>query len=164
MKYVMYPHGGSGNHGCEAIVRSSVKLIGKGITLFSNNVNEDDKAGLCNVCAIDVAEKPITQRNYSYFKALFKSRVWGNQKAFDELVFQHIIDKAKDSDYFLSIGGDNYCYDTPEFIYFVNKMIDKAGVKRILWGASVEPEFIDELTRVYNITDEIIKHIIVKKN
>lgn len=143
MKYVMYPHGGSGNHGCEAIVRSSVKLIGKDVTLFSNNVNEDVKAGLNNVCAIDVAEKPIVQRSLSYLKALFKSRVLGDQKAFDELVFQHIIDKAKESDYFLSIGGDNYCYETPEFIYWVNKMIDKAGVKRILWGASVEPESID---------------------
>ena len=28
---------------------------------------------------------------------------------------------------------------------------------------SSNPEFIDELNRTYNITDEIIKHIIVKK-
>ncbi len=27
-----------------------------------------------------------------------------------------------------------------------------------------KPEFIDELTRVYNITDEIIKFIVVKKD
>ena len=26
------------------------------------------------------------------------------------------------------------------------------------------PEFIDELERVYNITDEVIKHIVVKKD
>ena len=144
MKYVMYPHGGSGNHGCEAIVRSSVKLIGKDVTLFSNNVDEDIKAGLNDSCAIDVAEKPIVQCSFSYLKALFKSRVLGEQKAFDELVFQHIIDKAKKFDYFLSIGGDNYCYDTPEYIYLVNRMIDEAGVKRVLWGASVEPDNIDE--------------------
>jgi small subunit ribosomal protein S6 len=25
-----------------------------------------------------------------------------------------------------------------------------------------EPEFVEELTRVYNITDEVIKHIVVK--
>ena len=25
------------------------------------------------------------------------------------------------------------------------------------------PEFIDELERVYNISDEVIKHIVVKK-
>ena len=144
MKYVMYPHGGSGNHGCEAIVRSTVKLIGNDATLFSNHVGEDEKVELCNVCAIDVAEKLIVPRSFSYFRALFKSRILGNKKAFDELVFQHIIDKAKYSDYFLSIGGDNYCYDTPAFIYLVNGMMDKARVKRILWGASVEPDFIDE--------------------
>ena len=144
MKYVMYPHGGSGNHGCEAIVRSSVKLIGGDVTLFSNKVEEDEKARLNSVCAMDVTEKPIVRRSFSYLKAFFKSRVLGNQKAFDELVFHHIIDKAKSSDYFLSIGGDNYCYDTPEFIYLVNRMVDEAKVKRILWGASVEPEAIDE--------------------
>ena len=29
---------------------------------------------------------------------------------------------------------------------------------------SSDPSFIDELERVYNITDEIIKHIVVKKD
>ena len=27
MKLLLYPHGGSGNHGCEAIVRSTLKMI-----------------------------------------------------------------------------------------------------------------------------------------
>ena len=34
----------------------------------------------------------------------------------------------------------------------------------VLVNFSSNPEFIDELNRVYNITDEIIKHIIVKKD
>ena len=34
----------------------------------------------------------------------------------------------------------------------------------VLFNFSSNPEFIDELNRVYNITDEIIKHIIVKKD
>lgn len=29
---------------------------------------------------------------------------------------------------------------------------------------SSDPSFIDELERIYNITDEIIKHIVVKKD
>ncbi|MBR6252921.1 MAG: 30S ribosomal protein S6 [Clostridia bacterium] len=33
----------------------------------------------------------------------------------------------------------------------------------VLINFSSNPEFIDELNRIYNITDEIIKHIIVKK-
>ena len=34
----------------------------------------------------------------------------------------------------------------------------------VLINFSSNPDFIDELERVYNITDEIIKHIIVKKD
>ncbi len=33
----------------------------------------------------------------------------------------------------------------------------------VLINFSSNPEFIEELERVYNITDEVIKHIIVKK-
>mgnify|MGYP002862728764 CR=1 FL=1 len=34
----------------------------------------------------------------------------------------------------------------------------------VLVNFSSNPEFIDELDRVYNITDEVIKHIVVKKD
>jgi len=33
----------------------------------------------------------------------------------------------------------------------------------VLINFSSNPEFIEELERVYNITDEVIKHIVVKK-
>lgn len=33
----------------------------------------------------------------------------------------------------------------------------------VLINFASEPEFINELDRIYNITDEVIKHIIVKK-
>ncbi len=33
----------------------------------------------------------------------------------------------------------------------------------VLVNFSSNPEFIDELDRVYNITDEVIKHIVIKK-
>lgn len=144
MKYVMYPHGGSGNHGCEAIVRSTVKLIGNDTTLFTNKMKEDCKVGLQDLCKLDVAEKPIRSGSLSHFLAVFRSKVWGQIDAFDRLVFQHIVESAKDADYVLGIGGDNYCYGTPKFIYLVNRMADEAKVKRILWGASVEPDAIDE--------------------
>ena len=34
----------------------------------------------------------------------------------------------------------------------------------VLVNFASNPEFIDELERVYNITDEVIKHIVVKKD
>lgn len=144
MKYVMYPHGGSGNHGCEAIVRSTVKLIGNDTTLFTNKMEEDYKAGLQDLCELDVAEKLIKSGSLSHLFAIFRNKVLGRADAFDRIVFQHIVETTKNVDYMLGIGGDNYCYDTPEFIYLVNRMVDEEGVKRILWGASVEPDAIDE--------------------
>lgn len=144
MKYVMYPHGGSGNHGCEAIVRSTVKLVGNETTLFTNKMEEDYKAGLQDLCKLDVAEKPIKSGSLSHLFAIFRNKVLGRADAFDRIVFQHIVETAKYVDYVLGIGGDNYCYDTPEFIYLVNRMVDEVGVKRVLWGASVEPDNIDE--------------------
>ena len=140
----MYPHGGSGNHGCEAIVRSTVKLVGNETTLFTNKMEEDYKAGLQDLCELDVAEKPIKSGSLSHLFAIFRNKVLGQADAFDRLVFQHIVETAKKTDCVLGIGGDNYCYDTPEFIYLVNRMVDEAKVKRILWGASVDPEAIDE--------------------
>lgn len=144
MNYVMYPHGGSGNHGCEAIVRSTAKLLGNDLTLFTNNVEEDRKAGLGNVCILDDAEKPIKSGSLEHLSAIVQNRILGRKDAFDRLVFQHIVKAAKKAGCVLGIGGDNYCYDTPEFIYLVNRMVDEAGVRRVLWGASVEPEAIDE--------------------
>lgn len=144
MRCVMYPHGGSGNHGCEAIVRSTAKLLGNNLMLFSNHVEEDRKVGLQDLCKLDVAEKPIRSGSLSHLFAVFRSKVLRQTDAFDRLVFQHIIESAKNAYYVLGIGGDNYCYDTPEFIYLVNRMMDEAKKKRILWGASVEPDAIDE--------------------
>ena len=43
MKLVLYPHGGSGNHGCEAIVRSTYKITQADVTLFSASPEEDKK-------------------------------------------------------------------------------------------------------------------------
>lgn len=144
MKYVMYPHGGSGNHGCEAIVRSTVKLIGGQSILFTNKIVEDQEVGLQDLCKLDVAEKPISSGSVPHLLAIFRNRVLRHADAFDRLIFQHIVEYAKDVDFVLGIGGDNYCYDTPEFIYLVNRMVDEAKIKRILWGASVEPGAIDD--------------------
>lgn len=156
MKLVLYPHGGSGNHGCEAIIRSSKRLVDAELSLYSNDVNQDKSCGLDGLCSLYESEQLISHGSLKYWKAALLHRVFCRPDAFDQLVFQHIVDDAKRSDYFLSIGGDNYCYGANKFIYLVNRMIDKAGVKRILWGASVEPDslcgqLLDDIKGFYKI-------------
>lgn len=143
MKLTLYPHGGSGNHGCEAIVRSTAKLTNACLSLYSNVCEEDKRYGLDAVCNMTGAERPISRKAMSYWLALLKNGLSRDSQAFDELVFKHIVADSRTSEAFLSIGGDNYCYGANDFIYLVNRMIDRAGVRRILWGASVEPSTME---------------------
>lgn len=142
MKLVLYPHGGSGNHGCEAIVRSTRKLTGANLSLFSNAIEEDQRYGLDKLCTLCASERPISRLSVDFIRAKLRYLVNREAGVFDELVFKSIVDEAVKSDAFLSIGGDNYCYAMPEYILLVNRMLDRRNVKRILWGASVEPNSI----------------------
>lgn len=142
MKLILYPHGGSGNHGCEAIVRSTCKITQADVTLFSASPEEDKKVGLDAICNVQSDHCPISRFSLQYLKAVFQAKVYGAQTAYDRIHFSPILKAAKTADYILSIGGDNYCYGVPKFIYLVNKEIRKKGGKTILWGCSIEPNSI----------------------
>lgn len=142
MKLVLYPHGGSGNHGCEAIVRSTCKITQADITLFSVSPEEDKKVGLDAICNVQSDHCTISRFSPQYMKALLQTKIYGDKTAYDRIHFSPILKAAKTADYILSIGGDNYCYGVPAFIYLVNKEIRKKGGKTILWGCSVEPDSI----------------------
>ena len=143
MKYILYPHGGSNNHGCEAIVRCTKALINGEIILFSDNPYEDISVGLNKLCIIKKSKKKITTGSLSHIVANIKYRILKKQDVYDKLVFSPIVEESY-AKFFLSIGGDNYCYGHNTFLYLINRMIDEEGVKRILWGASVEPQSVDE--------------------
>lgn len=141
MKLLLYPHGGSGNHGCEAIVRSTLEIMPADATLFSDNPDEDRRYGLEAICTLRAAQAPLSRFSIEYWKAFIHNR-FGDKEAFDRASFRPIFQEATPSHYALSIGGDNYCYGVPAFIYLVNKHLRKQGIKNILWGCSVEPEAI----------------------
>lgn len=143
MKLILNPHGGSGNHGCEAIVRSTSKIfINHHLTLFSSRKEEDKKYGLDKICRIEPEQSPLSRFSYRYWKAFFQTKFQKDVDAYDKAIFYPIIQGAKDCDYALSIGGDNYCYGVPRFIYLINQQLRKKGIKTVLWGSSVEPEAI----------------------
>jgi polysaccharide pyruvyl transferase WcaK-like protein len=43
----------------------------------------------------------------------------------------------------LSIGGDNYCYGIPRWIYYTNRKAIEKGSKTVFWGCSVDPDRIN---------------------
>lgn len=141
MNVVLYPHGGSGNHGCEAIVRTTCQITGiKDVTLFSASPQEDEKVGLHHICRVQSDHQSISRYNWNYLKAWYQLKIQKDVSAFDRLYFSPIIKAALSSDYLLSIGGDNYCYGAPAYIYLINRIVRKQHIRTILWGCSIEPD------------------------
>lgn len=145
MKVLMYPHGGAGNRGCEAIVRSTNKILGENeYILFSTACDQDQEVGLGNICSIKSQMQKIKRVSLGYLQALIQNRILHNEEAFDYLVHKGIFDECGKKTIALSIGGDNYCYGEATHIYLMNKYIRKKGVPNVLWGCSVEEKDITE--------------------
>lgn len=138
-KILLYPHGGSGNHGCEAIVRSTMRLLRpeEGI-LFSSACDEDSRYGLDRVVRVLPEQRPIRRCSAGYAAAWVKRHLLGVQDAFDRLAFGGIVKEG--ADLALCSGGDNYCYGEPVHIYLQNDLLRRAGVPTVLWGCSLEKE------------------------
>lgn len=147
-KYILFPHGGSGNHGCEAIVRTLVAMFGnQNIKLFSDNVNEDKLYLSGETLKIDSPKRYVKKGTMPYFYGIITKYFLGHKDIFDALTFRNVIRECDRSSILLSIGGDNYCYGENEYIYLVNRYAQKRQCKTVLYGCSVEPEAISEKMR-----------------
>lgn len=147
-KYVLFGHGGSGNHGCEAIVRSTYKIFNdkeSKFYLYSKNPQEDKKFGLDTLAQIidDKEYKQIAQSSVKglYFRFLSKL----NKKlTFDEYeILYNNKGLVKKSSVAISIGGDNYCYGG--MIHVLRPTLFTLRYNKIptvLWGCSIGKEFL----------------------
>lgn len=141
-KITLYPHGGSGNRGCEAIVRGTKKILDNyGLELFSSETQQDLDVHLNEVCEVRKERKEINRLSLNYLKAFISFNLLNDKAAFDKITFSRVIQASKNS-ISLSIGGDNYCYGDPQYIYLVNREMKKNGTKTVLWGCSVEEQNI----------------------
>ena len=140
----LYAHGGSGNHGCEAIVRSTINLLGQeGVTLISSRPEEDTYYGIDKVCNIikDRSSK-LNKKSLAFIKAYVSLKLKGDYIPMDKLWYAESFSNIKKGDIALSIGGDNYCYADVKKYVMLHDMLKDRGAKTVLWGCSVEPDVI----------------------
>lgn len=143
---ILYGHGGSGNHGCEAIVRSLHKILSKNKStrteLMSLKHNEDKLYKLDKFISIkDVFTKP-TARTWSFWVAYIKLKLFKQYEHLDILPYVNALSSQYKNAIALSIGGDNYCYGDIAVYACLNKMYNKRHIKTAFIGCSVEPESI----------------------
>ena len=140
----MFPHAGSGNHGCEAIVRSTENLFsGHEIQLFSNRPQVDEKYMVDCGVSIHMDTDEVRRFSLRHIRTLLQRLILGKADAFDRATFEPVLKACGKDDILLSIGGDLYCYDPPEYIYRVNRYVREQGCKTVLWGCSVEPALLE---------------------
>lgn len=158
MAYHFYAHAGAGNHGCEAIVRSSACILKEKITLHSMRPEEDRAWGLDQIVNVRT-DREIPTKKYSlhWFLSRIQTKITGSY----EREFAHrkkeLITQARSGDIWFSIGGDNYCYPGTELLAAENQLLKKRGAKTVLWGCSVEPE----LTKISAIAKDLASYDLI---
>ncbi len=151
MKFFLYGHNGSGNHGCEAIVRSTCKILNENnsntFTLATNGKNEDLKYGLDEIVTLKNEKNVVSKFNLNYIKAYLTLKLFKNDLLSEELVYKKTFEEVDKDAIALSIGGDNYCYPGYERFIMLHNMLARRGVKTVLWGCSVEPDSVENLKK-----------------
>lgn len=138
---ILYMHAGSGNHGCEAIVNSLCHMLKEHVTLVSYRGNEDEKYTLKNLCEIRQERSFDTHRLAHIFYYAYRMMT-KDATSFIRYRYGDIFGK-KMSPLAISIGGDNYCYDSMlGDLQLANRAFAEKGTQTVLLGCSIEPELL----------------------
>lgn len=152
----MYYHGGSANHGCEAIVRSTQQIIDQDLTLFSTDPDSDRTYFLdATINLIEDPYKLLKRGSLRWLLAAGYHKLKHTDYLFVRFARDTFFSKINKGDIYLSIGGDNYCYAGNANLGYYNRAIQKKGGKTVLWGCSFEqddltPAISEDLAR-YNL-------------
>ena len=140
MNIILYANGTSENHGCEAITYSTKEIL-KGLydNLYCTTTNityEELASENCKWVEYSYYRKP-TFFNRAVSKAqrtIFHSNTYAESKPWLTQVYS-AYDDCKIA---LSVGGDNYCNGSYEWLYMCHDEAIKKGLKTVLWGCSVD--------------------------
>lgn len=142
-KLVLYMHAGSGNHGCEAIVNSLCHMIKEETVLVSFRGAEDEIYSLRGLCEIR-QERSFSQNKGAHILYYIYRKLTKDGESFIRYRY-HKIFQGKMAPLAISIGGDNYCYDSMlNDLKLANSAFNKKGTKTLLLGCSIEPELLEK--------------------
>ena len=146
----IYNHGGSGNHGCEALVRTVCNLLGDGVKmrLYSENPQEDYHYDLHKYAKIEAAMRRFSRFSLSFLRAYVLFKITHNYFYMDILPYRKALRTIRKNMVEISVGGDIYCYDDyPKFI-MLHQLLDKKGCKSVLLGCSLDEKLFEDVSFV----------------
>lgn len=145
-KVMLYQHGGSYNHGCEALATTISGEILENqpdgrVYLCSHHAEQDKQYCIPSIYEIVQNHRWLRRGTLGYFVYQIDKRTFNNKKIREKFeVDKPCLALAKDMDCCVAIGGDNYCYNKGKIYWPTERVLKKSGKKLMLWGCSVEPE------------------------
>ena len=150
MKVLLYNHGSSYNHGCEAILRTISGIITKRFpdavyTVSSLRPREDLEY-------MDTEGGRFTFINSDNFNKLnFEKRrlIVGSMTTilhnipFFPHFFKDTVEAAKDADAMISVGGDTFSYGKSAELTTISNKLRKYCGKSVLWGCSIDAKYLE---------------------
>lgn len=145
-KLFIYTHGGSYNHGCEAIVRGTYEILKEKskVALFSKSVQSEIMNGVDKLYVV----KPHLSYSHLYspkrIVAGIIKTVFKNTSLSVKIAYSPVIQSVSENDIAISVGGDMYCYNSYHWMVELNKFLKAKNVTLALWGCSIEPSALNE--------------------
>ena len=156
MRIGLYAHGGCGNHGCEALARSTMGFLGQHeYVLFSERPKDDVLYGLDSLAKIIPSQKDLP-KGLGYFAYALEMKRKREDSVFWRWRYRGFERKVSNLDLALAIGGDNYCYSGyPERFSVLNRKLVQKKIPLVLWGCSIDKERLSPMVledlSLYNI-------------
>lgn len=144
-KVIMYYHGGSKNHGCEAIVRATAKIFDEKMETYSMYPAEDEIYGLEEAVTLKYdREQNLKKPSLKYYLSALEIKLFHKTRLTTYFKWKDFFKAVKKESVYLATGGDNYCYTGLEKLADYNLLIRQKGGKTVLWGCSIEPDSLSE--------------------
>lgn len=160
---ILYMHAGSGNHGCEAIVNSLCHMMKEDAVLVSYRGNEDEQYTLKDLCEIK-QERSFEEHKLAHIAYYAYRMLTKDAASFLRYRYEDIFEKPM-SPLAISIGGDNYCYDSMlSDLRLANLAFTQKGTKTVLLGCSIEPELLKCGQEADRILEDLSRyHLIIAR-
>lgn len=146
-KVLIYGVGPLSNRDCEALVNSTISQIDKNVSISLATFGYKEDKDRFDKRIKKVVNHHIDKES-DFDDEMRKMINYFNSIDYDynnyESVYQKdVVKEIEDSDLCIHIGGDNYCYGSNEWMYYINDKAHELGKKTILWGASLFDEITD---------------------
>ena len=108
-KTAMYFHGGSANHGCEAIVRSTAKLLGEKLVLYSSGVEEDYQYNVDEIVSVyEDIPKALKKGSLVQIRASLSQKLHKDDYLFTYKMHERFFDAVEKRDIYLLKSGKKF--------------------------------------------------------